>query len=294
MIPTAKSYFSGGGLGCLGLLQAGIDVIQSVDLDKRAVRCMQMNGHLFKHRIIWQDIKEMTVLDQPKSDIHFFTYPCKKYSLIGEIHGIRTGDELYTHALRHIALEQPESFVAENVPGMKKFRVVMEAMTMLPGYYVTIFCPIDSALWLPQTRERLFIIATKKPFSITAPVAAKKIPTIKSILEKDVSIRINDSVIARIKGEYRDRPIVVNPEDPNAKAPTCVAHYAKDMGTRLVADKNYKYGMRPFTPREYARLQGVPDNYILPDQNFAYEMVGNGVSVDAARWVGTQLIKYFN
>lgn len=294
MTPTVKSYFSGAGLMDIGLMQAGLQIIQSVDLDKRAVTAMQMNPQYFSHKIIWEDVKEMTVLDQPKSDLHIFTYPCKKYSLIGEIHGVRTGDELYAHALRHVAIEQPEGFVAENVPGMKMFRVVMEAMTKLPGYYVKVFCPIDTSWWLPQYRERLIIIATKKPFHISAPNKAKKIPTIKSLLEKDVDIRINDSVIARLNGEYRDKPIIVDAEDKNAIAPTCVAHYSKDMGTRLVTDRNYEFGVRPFTAREYGRLQGLPDDYILPEQNFAYEMIGNGVSVVVGRWIGKQLMRYFN
>lgn len=294
MRPTAKSYFSGAGLMDIGLMQAGIDIIQSVDLDKRAVNCMKMNTHYFSHRIIWEDIKEMTVLDQPKADIHVFTYPCKKYSMIGEIHGIRTGDELFTHALRHLAIEQPEAYVVENVPGMKHFRVVMEAMTKLPGYDVKIFCPLNSSIWLPQDRDRLIIIGTKKPFSIQAPAQAGKKTTIKDILEKDVQIEVNPSVIARIKGDYRDKPIVVDPENPNSLAPCCVAHYSKDQGTRLVIDKNYEYGLRPFTPREYARLQGVPDDYVLPDMTYAYELVGNGVSVPKAEWIGKQLIKYFN
>ncbi|MEQ1678720.1 MAG: DNA cytosine methyltransferase, partial [Chitinophagaceae bacterium] len=246
MTPTAKSYFSGAGLMDIGLMQAGINIIQSVDLDKRAVKTMQMNSHYFRHRIVWDDVKEMTVLDQPPSDIHVFTYPCKKYSLIGEIHGVRTGDELFTHALRHIALEQPEMYIVENVPGMKHFRVVMEAMTKLPGYYVKTICPLDALIWVPQSRQRLIIIATKKPFSISAPSASVKRPTIKDILEKDVHIELNESVIARIKGEYRDKPIIVDPADSNAFAPTCVAHYSKDMGTRLVVDKNYEYGLRPF------------------------------------------------
>lgn len=294
MIPTAKTYFSGAGLMDIGLKQAGINVIQSVDLDKRAVNCMQMNSHYFNHRIIWEDIKEMTVLDQPKTDIHFFTYPCKKYSTIGDIHGVRTGDDLFLHALRHIALEQPEMYWVENVPGMKMFKVVMEAMSKLPGYYVTIFCPLDASLWLPQRRERLILVATKKPFSITAPAAAEKIPTIKNILENNVNIRINESVIARIKGQYRDKPIIVDPENHKSIAPTCVAHYSKDMGTRLVKDKNYQYGVRPFTIREYARLQGIPDDYKLPNMNYAYELIGNGVAVPKARWMGEQAIKYFN
>lgn len=292
--PTAKSYFSGAGLMDIGLMQAGVKIIQSVDLDKRAVNTMNMNPNYFSHRIIWDDVKEMTVLDQPGSDMHVFTYPCKKYSLIGEIHGVRTGDELFTHALRHIALEQPEMYVVENVPGMKHFRVVMEAMTKLPGYYVNIFCPLDASVWLPQTRERLILIGTKKPFSISYPSNVENRPTIKSILEKDVVIDVNDSVIARIKGEYRDKPIIVDPENKNQLAPTCVAHYSKDMGTRLVKDKSYPYGLRPFTKREYARLQGVPDDYILPDMNYAYELIGNGVAVPKAKWIGQQAMIYFN
>src|SRR5204863_6914628 len=178
--------------------------------------------------------------------------------------------------------------------GMKYFKVVMEAMTQLPGYYVNVFCPLDAKLWLPQSRQRLIIVGTKRPFNITEPSQSILRPTIKNIIEKDVNIVVNESVIARIKGQYRDLPIIVDPEDNNSIAPTCVAHYSKDMGTRLVKDKNYNYGLRPFTRREYARLQGVPDDYILPHKNYAYELIGNGVPVPMARWMGEQTMKYFN
>jgi hypothetical protein len=45
-----------------------------------------------------------------------------------------------------------------NVPGMKKFPVVMEAMTKLPDYYVHVACPVKSSIWLSQKRDRLMII----------------------------------------------------------------------------------------------------------------------------------------
>ena len=115
------------------------------------------------------DIKDKTVQEQPQSDIIVGTYPCTKYSAIADIHGTRTGDDLFLHFFRHIAIEQPEMYVVENVPGMKKFKVVMEAMTKLPNYYVNIFCPLNASLWLPQRRKRLILIGTKKPFSIAAP-----------------------------------------------------------------------------------------------------------------------------
>lgn len=151
--PTAKGYFSGCGGMELGIMQAGINVIQSLDLDKEATDCMSKNNHYFSHAILNTDIKDKTVLEQPKTHIIVGTYPCTKYSSIADIHGTRTGDDLFLHFFRHIAIEQPEMYIVENVPGMKKFKVVMEAMTKLPDYYVNIFCPVDASNWLPQRRK---------------------------------------------------------------------------------------------------------------------------------------------
>lgn len=137
--PTAKGYFSGCGGMELGMMQAGINVIQSLDLDKESTACLQANHHYFSHIILTADIKDKLVLEQPKSDIIIGTYPCTKYSPIADIHGTRTGDDLFLHFFRHIAIEKPEMYVVENVPGMRKFKVVMEAMTKLPDYYVNVF-----------------------------------------------------------------------------------------------------------------------------------------------------------
>lgn len=292
--PTADSFFSGAGLMDLGLMQAGIRVIQSQDLDRRANRAMQLNPQYFSHRVVNADITGQLVKDQPVSDIMVFTWPCKKYSTIADIHGTRTGDELFLHSFRMTAIRRPEMFIIENVPGMRKFKIVMEAFTEIPDYYITVICPVDASNWLPQRRERLLIFGTRKPFTIVPPQKADKIPTIADILEKDVEIRLNQSVLSRINGEYRDAPIIVDPSDPEAIAPTCVAHYNKDMGTRLVKDARYSHGVRPFTIREYARLQGVPDDYILEDRNYSYELIGNGVAVPKARWAGEQAMRYFN
>lgn len=294
MIPTAKGYFSGAGLMELGIQQAGVIIVQSLELDKTAIGVMQNNSHYFNHRIVHADMRDVLVKDQEETDIMVFTWPCKKYSTLADVNKARTGDELFLHAFRHVALELPEMFIVENVPGMKKFKVVMEAFTKIPNYYVNVICPVDAALWLPQKRQRLIIIATKKHFRVFAPSKANRIPTIKEIIEPDVDIRVNDSVIARINGMYRDLPIVVDPEDLNAIAPTCLANYNTDMGTRLVKDRKYEYGLRPFTIREYARLMGVPDDYIFPDFNFSYKLIGNGVAVPKARWIGEQAMKYFN
>lgn len=293
-IPTAKGYFSGCGGMELGIMQAGVDLIQSLDLDIEATDCMKLNSHYFSHAVLKADIKYLTVLEQPRTDIIVGTYPCTKYSPIADIHGTRTGDDLFLHFFRHIAIEKPEMYIVENVPGMKKFKVVMEAMTKLPDYYVNVFCPVDAASWLPQRRKRLILIGTRKEFPISYPNQINKRPRLKDLLERNPTVEMPDYVIKRINGKYRDLPIIVDPELVNEMAPTCVAHYAKDLSTRLVKDKNTKYGVRPFSIREYARLQGFPDNFQFENKRSAYRLIGNAVPVNMGRWIGDAAMKYFN
>jgi DNA (cytosine-5)-methyltransferase 1 len=293
-IPTAKGYFSGCGGMEIGIMQAGIKIIQSLDLDKEATHCMKMNAHYFSHVVLNADIKDKMVLEQPKSDIIVGTYPCTKYSAIADIHGTRSGDDLFLHFFRHIAIEKPEMYIVENVPGMKKFKVVMEAMTKLPDYYVNVFCPVDAANWLPQKRKRLILIGTRKPFSISSPKQINNRPRLKDILEKNPEVEMPDYIIKRINGEYRDKPIIVDPNLSNAMAPTCVAHYSKDLSTRLVKDSKSEYGVRPFSIREYARLQGFPDDFYFASKRSSYKLIGNAVPVHMGNWIGTVAMKYFN
>jgi DNA (cytosine-5)-methyltransferase 1 len=292
--PTGDGYFSGAGLMEIGLMQAGIDMKQSVDLDKDAIDCMKANPHYFGHRILHGDIKDQLVREQPHADIAIGTYPCTKYSTIADIHGTRTGDDLFLHFFRMIAIGQFEMYILENVPGMKKFKVVMEAMTALPGYYINIFCPVKTEYWLPQKRDRLILVGTRKPFNISAPTYSSNRPRIKDLMEINPEVPFPDYVLSRINGKYRDKPIIVDPEKSDALAPTCVAHYSKDLGTRLVKDKHAKHGVRPFSIREYARLQGVPEDVVFENKMNSYKLIGNGVPVDMARWVGTEAMKYFN
>ena len=290
MKPLVNSYFSGCGGLDLGLLQAGLQVQQSLEIDRA---CAKVLGKNFDHAVLQCDITTRTVLEQKRAHVIAGTYPCTKYSPIADIHGTRTGDDLFLHFFRHIAIMQPDVYVVENVPGMKKFPVVMEAMKQLPNYYVTEFCPVDAIQWLPQKRARLIIIGTKEPFRINPPSCRRRM-SIRSVLEKSPNYTLPQYFRNRFTGKYRDNPIIVDPGEPGAFAPTCVAHYSKDKSTRVVKDDRSPIGVRPFTPREYARLQGFPDDFELPNNGSAYRMVGNAVPVPMGRWIGQELMRYFN
>ena len=255
---TAKSYFSGAGGMDLGLIQAGIDVIESFEIDEKCCSTLTKN---FRHKVNQTDITTITVLDQPEADIYVGTFPCTRYSTAADISKTRTGDDLFLHFFRHIALAKPEMYIV-----------------------------VNANMWLPQERKRLIVIGTKKPFGNLEYPESKQIG-LKDIVEKDAEIDIPQYVLNRINGKYRDKPIISDP-DNNDNAPTCVAHYAKDVGTRLVKDGKR---IRPYTVREYGRLQGFPDwfEFSGTDRD-AYRQIGNAVAVPMGEWIGRQAVKYFN
>lgn len=273
----------------LGLVRAGLEIQESVEIDPTCCATLRRN---FAHRVRSADMTAKLVEDEEPCDVMAATYPCTKYSPIADIHGTRTGDELFLHFFRHLAIRRPEAYVVENVPGMRKFPVVMEAMTRLPDYYVHVVCPVGAQLWLPQVRDRLIIIGTRRPFAWRAPRARRRVK-LAQVLEAEPQVQIPAYVYRRLAGGYRDLPIVSDPAAGDV-APTCVAHYAKDLSTRLVRDARFPQGVRPYTVREYARLQGVPDSFEFsgtPQQ--AYRQIGNGVAVPMAEWVGSELMRYF-
>lgn len=284
-----KSYFSGGGLFDIGFNMAGIEINESFEID---LDCCKVQTENFNHKVTQIDISNKLVENDLDTDVMIFTYPCTKYSTIADIHGTRTGDDLFLHAFRHMAIAQPEIFVIENVPGMRAFPIVMEAMTKLPGYYVKSFCPIKTETWLPQRRDRLIIIGSKKGFNWREP--EKKNPLkLKDIIEENPNVTLPKAIYQRMNGVYRDLPIISDP-NKNDIAPTAVAHYAKDKSTRLLVDKRFPMGVRPYSVREFARLQGVPDSFKFNcSDTSAYKMIGNGVSTPVGEWVGNEIKRYF-
>lgn len=286
---TVNSYFCGAGLMDTGLMNAGIQIGQAFELDSDACKTYRKN---IGNHVIQCDLAQQLVLTQNNCDGMVFTYPCTKYSTIADIHETRTGDELFLHALRHLALAKPEFYIVENVPGMRAFPIVMEAMTKLPDYYIQTFCPVQAQTWLPQKRDRLIIVGTRKKFNLRPP-ESKTRTKLKDILEADPQIKITKAIRNRMAGVYRDKPIISDPANGDI-APTCLAHYGKDKSTRLVKDKRSELGVRPYTVREYARLQGIEDWFQFPvSDTSAYKQIGNGVPRQIGEWLGREIQRYY-
>ena len=90
---TCNSYFSGGGVFDLGLIQGGLTIQNSYELDKNACKVQRQN---LGNHVVECDITEKTVGKDRAQLWHSLTL----VSAIADLHGTRTGDELFLHAFR--------------------------------------------------------------------------------------------------------------------------------------------------------------------------------------------------
>ncbi len=136
------------------------------------------------------------------------------------------------------------------------------------------------------------MVGSKSPFNWCEPINTKPV-ALSELIESNPDVKIGDAVLKRLNGVYRDKPIISDPALGHV-APTCVAHYAKDRSTRLVVDKSHPNKVRPYSVKEYARLQGVPDWFEFQgSDNDALRQIGNGVLVQMAEWIGREIKRYF-
>jgi DNA (cytosine-5)-methyltransferase 1 len=300
--PYIGSLFSGGIDG----MMAGFKLIDygtpslSIDLDKQAVELMESN---YGHEIIHGDIREQSYHKFDHCNVLTITAPCQYYSNPRNINASKMDDDaqgrdLYLHGFRMIAMCQPEVYIAENVPQFLDYQVPSECFTDLKPYDTYVIQADTEEFNLPQTRNRVFFLGFRSGFSVQGHPdifdnqTFKRQLTIEDIREPNPDVSIPQYVKNRVDGNYRDEPSVKGDQDLGN---TCVAHYAKDRSTTMIEDDGNGYkGIRPMTPREYARLQGIPDTFSFEPTSMTtkYRMIGNSVSPVICRAIATEVQKH--
>lgn len=177
--PGVYEFFAGGGLAGLGL--AGFRTLFANDLDPMKARAWRANHP--DGRLHEGDVWDLTPGDLPGTpDLAWASSPCQDVSLAGARGGLearRSGAFWGFWALmRGLAVEgrAPRVIVIENVCGLlssgggRDFAAVCSAL--VEGGYRVGALEIDAALWLPQSRPRLFIVgALDGPFAPGGPEA---------------------------------------------------------------------------------------------------------------------------
>jgi DNA (cytosine-5)-methyltransferase 1 len=246
-------------------------------------------------------------------------FPCQPFSIagvskknsLGRAHGFKdaTQGNLFFTLANIIERHRPPAFLLENVKNLRSHdqgRTWDVIYSRLDGMKYKIFHQvIDAAWWVPQHRERIFIVGFDKkifgenpPFSFpTKPEGAS--PRFASILETtpDSKYTLSDHLWVYLK-EYADRHREKGNGFGYGMAPmngvtrTLSARYFKDGSEILVEQK--KGNPRRLTPRECARLMGFPDRFgIVVSDTQAYKQFGNAVVPPAAEAVGRQIVEVF-
>lgn len=251
-------------------------------------------------------------------------FPCQAFSIAGKRGGFEdTRGTLFFDVAEIIQRKQPKAIYLENVKGLynhdkgRTLKTILSVLRNDLGYYVPEPKILNAKdFGVPQNRERIFIVGFRKDLEIDSfdyPKPFNTNITFEEIKEKDVvSVKyylsetylntlINHKKRHESKGNGFGYEII--PDDGTANAVVCGG-----MGRErnLVFDDRLqdftpvtnikgrvnRKGIRKMTPREWARLQGFPDNFIIPVADAsAYKQFGNSVAVPAIQATANEIIK---
>lgn len=273
--------------------------------------------------------KESTKNKIPKGfDILCAGFPCQAFSLAGKKLGFaETRGTLFFDVAEILRRYQPKAFFLENVKGLaihdkgKTLKTILNTLDEV-GYIVPNPQIVNAMYFgVPQHRERIYIVGFRKDLGITADDFVY--PEQKEVTKKWIDVREEKPVPAKYYLSTTYQQTLINHKARHAAKGNGfgydiipddgVAHaiVVGGMGreSNLVIDFRQKDltpttnikgtvntdGWRKMTPREWARLQGYPDNFkIVVADASAYKQFGNSVAVPAIQATASQLLKSLN
>lgn len=155
---------------------------------------------------------------------------------------------------------------------------------------------LDGKHFVPQHRERIIIVGFRDNVDFKFPKLPEPNAKIKDILDSKTidKYTLSDKLWKYLqnyaeKHKAKGNGFGFGLTDLNGISRTISARYYKDGAEILIPQKGKN--PRRLTPRECARLQGFPDEFIIPvSDNQAYRQFGNSVTVPLIQAVGKQLV----
>ncbi len=300
--------FAGIGGTRLAFEQAGGKCVFSSEWDSFACETYEAN---FGERPAG-DIRKIESFDIPQHDVLVAGFPCQPFSIagvtkhnaLGNEHGFQhaTQGTLFFEIARIIDESRPRAFLLENVKNLlshdsgRTFEIVKVTLKQDLGYSVHPGV-VDASIFLPQHRERLYLIGFREAIDFAFPSLTGSRPRLSQILDSAVSNRytLTDhmwsylqeyAVKHRSKGNGFGFGLVHDLE--NAVTRTLSARYYKDGSEILIPRRSGP--PRRLTPRECARLMGFPDSFKIPvSDTQAYKQFGNSVAVPVIRAIAEKI-----
>ena len=323
---TEIDLFAGIGGIRLGFEQAFGEDIETVfvsEWDPEAQKTYRANFH--DPFPIAGDITKVAAKDVPAHDICLAGFPCQAFSIAGNRKGFgdnykgRTRGTLFSDVARICDYHRPKIIFCENVKGLtihdqgKTIKVIISTFEEL-GYRVFYKILNSRDFGVPQSRERIYIVCFRNdiaPDTFDFPVGDVPSGCIADILAPapiPAKYYLSDTYVAALK-EHKDRHASKGHgfgyeiRDLNGIAGTIVCggmgkernlivdHRPHSMiPTTHIKGSINKEDIRKLTPREWARLQGYPDSYILPvSDSQLYKQLGNSVTISVIKAIALRI-----
>ncbi len=334
-ISANRSYnsielFAGAGGLALGLEKAGFHVKGLVEIDKYAAQTLRENRPNWN--VIEDDIvsvSEKGIRNYLRSDckIDFVSggYPCQAFSYAGRKLGLDdVRGTMFFYFAKIINDLKPKIFLAENVKGLTTHDNGKTLQTMINiyenmGYNVTWNILKAIHYGVAQKRERVVIVGILKDIDVPyrLPKEYEYKPVLKDAL-KNVPLSIGAKYpekkckvldLVPPGGYWRDLPKDI------AKEYMGKSYYSGGGRTGMArriswtepsltltcspaqkqTERCHPEETRPFTVREYARIQSFPDEWQFSGSMAQqYKQIGNAVPVEFATAIGLSIIDVLN
>ncbi len=250
----------------------------------------------------------------PSHDILCAGFPCQPFShagvsarrSLGRSHGFEctTQGTLFFDLVRIAKALKPKVLFLENVRNLvnhdkgNTFKTIEKTITEELGYSFH-YKIVNARTTVPQKRVRCFMVCFRDAdteFSFPS-FDGEPIP-LHTILEPEENV-VDYTISDRMWAGHQRRTqtnldrgagFTTYAAKLDEPANTIVARYWKD-GKECLVPQDGK-NPRTLTPRECARLQGYPENFILPQaKKHAYMQMGNSVVVPVVKKIAEQIVK---
>ena len=318
---TSIELFAGAGGLALGLEKAGIKTKAFVEIDKTCCETLKLNRpnwNIINDDVSCVDFKKY----KGKIDLVTGGFPCQAFSYAGKKLGFNDirGTMFYEFA-RCIKEVEPLMFMGENVRGLKSHdngRTLTTILDILAGLGYTVQYKVLNAsnYGVAQKRERIVIIGTKNGYDLkfNYPKPYKKVTLLKDVLKGcplsegqkysenkrkvlelvppggcwiDLPIEIQKKYMGKSfysGGGKRGMARRISWDEPCL---TLTCSPSQKQTERCHPDET-----RPFTVREYARIQSFPDSWEFAGKmGDKYKQIGNAVPVELARNIGNSILE---
>ena len=361
-LPSFYEFFAGGGMARLGLGEGwacafanDFDPVKAATYRANFADAGRQNGEGHFHE---GDVWKIAPADLPgQADLAWASSPCQDFSLAGARAGLSGGRSSaffgFWKLMQALSAEGrgPTSVVIENVVGLltshggADFTALCQALAD-QGYRFGAL-EIDAARFTPQSRPRVFVVATRAPInglsgesvfhSRAVRQAHERLPPalreawvwwglaapptrnsdLSALLDPDATARWHDAARTEALLDLMapaHRAAVDQKVADGGRAVGAVFRRMRGQDQRaevrfdglagclrtprggssrqtLLVIENGQVRSRLLSPREGARLMGLPEGYSLPaSQTAGLHVIGDGVAVPVVRWLGERLL----